>query len=386
MPLAGKGFLIAVTTVVAGLCAAQAMSNAWAKRGPDVAAALSPYAAESVQKQAIRSLRAHSGDQEIARDPGTFAIARKALSRSLLMTEAAAVAGLSSGDPARRSAIFDAAQHLSHRGRLLQGALFQYHAEEGDLSGALVDLDHLYRAYPETSAIIMPVLIDFFAQQDSDKAFQEVLQTGPSWADAFFREAAQRDALLLRLARLRGSLGNAVELQPKTDQLLAGSLVRAGKPEAGYALYNSYLAVDRSENAAGAQSIDWTTAYPPFGWRLADRFGFYARVEPGGERIKVVVRPGQGGIFAERLIGMSDAQGAITVHADFAGDERVFARLSCANQPDLAVEQVLDRPVVRLALPDQDQCSIVTLSLGGRAWSSGTGIFGTVSRVSLSAR
>ena len=406
-----KGVLLATGGIaLAAVGGAQAASNVFATTSPEQSIALSPLASQAPSRLA-RTLFAAVPNGTVPTTGDDAAIlgaasdlarqfARTAILRDPLAIDAATIyaAGLPTAE--RRDALI-AASALNKRSRLLNGLLLQQYQQMRDPEGVLTVLDHTLRVRPSLRSQILPVMVALLNTRDAVPYFTEVLSDGPSWTNSFLTAAAKNRAVARNLGALRIALAETVgksdrddraeRITLETDRRIIESLIRAGTLEEAAGVYRVASAAHNPASEPGAASgdvytIGWTNALPPLEWRFADDRGLYARTRMNESDLKVSIRPGFGGVLAERFILLPrDATGIELRHTIEPAEQRGNLRLSltCATGDGALIDTAFEASPMRLGWSRDTPCPIAQMTVEGRAFSTDIRTSGAIEPITV---
>ena len=366
------GLLAAASLALAALAGAQAASNAYAKSAPQLVADLSPFAGTAKSRLAQSKLKPPSkGENPLDIDttaarPYAFA----AVKADPLNPSALTILALGQ-DGSRRSTTLRAASALNKRSSLLQGVLLSEYQRRGDLAGTLAVLQQTLRVHPGVSRQIIPLLAELLGRDGAVQVFQSMLKRDPEWLNSFLSEAARLPEALKNLARLRLGLGNTPDVSLETDRTILRQLLDAGQVEPALAIYRIRQKADRPAGDA----IYWSADLPPIDWQLTDEGGIYARVKEPSEPLTIAIRPGYGGILAQRVVELGSGAKALRVQPDVTPSDTRAAlhmKVLCLPSGTAAVDTDLRSGPTDLLLPSKQlDCPAYQITLTGRAWSDG---------------
>ncbi|MBX7531755.1 hypothetical protein K3165_02320 [Qipengyuania sp. 1XM1-15A] len=295
-----------------------------------------------------------------------------------LTPEVHAILALTQGRREVRSEVISRASELDKRETMLQGLVLQEYVNDGNYTGVITTLDRILRVRPSRSTELFPVLSTVFVQDGATEQFAGVLNGTSPWHEEFLSYAVRQDAALANLARLRRliTFGN-VEI----DKALLRNLVREGKVETGYGLYDEIFVSTNESAQVGL--LQWDSDFVPFDWRFADGADFRAQRNLDSDQLQLYVRAGQGGIFARRII--KAPEGPFTVSAqheikpqELADDVRLFLR--CTDDPQPFFEARFGAARFQQLVNDiPSECSFIEVQLHARAWSGKSALRGLIS-------
>lgn len=361
------GVSIALGAVLAAALSAQSAGIAVTKKAPDTAIAAFPLnglAHENIASAIfLATTEATGSPEEGAKAALPWAL--EAYRLEPLVPKAHAILALAEDDPEKRRQILDAALALNRREPRLQAVVLQQQVTDADYPAAIASLDRILRVKPSQYNELFPVLINVFAQEGAIEEFAKILDGSSEWHGRFFRFAATQPSALSNLAELRSQMSFGDEA---TDQTLLRSLVREGDVVTAYSLYQQIAGSDATD-AVGAWSYD----YPPFDWSLTDEAGLRAQPSLNGKELEISVKPGKGGVVANRLMRAPGTPFSIIVDHSI-GSQRALPDIDvvvkCAGQGATIFEANLAQQGngYRInSLPSN--CAFIEIALKARAWS-----------------
>lgn len=366
-----------ILALIVGLHSA---SIAAIRKAPQTATALFPLnglAQENVAS-AIFTLRVESGS-----NPGQAALFASELARNAyrlepLAPEAHAILSLSQKEEQDRSKTIDAASKLNRRNKMLQALVLERHVSAQNYSEVLKTLDQILRVRPSRSQDLYPVMLAVFVQKGAVEEFQKILNGTSPWHQNFLNFAVTQPGALLNLAELRLEMNfNDREF----DRALLLGLAREGQYELAHSLYNEF------NNGAGIEigrrTLSWDTTYAPFDWQLTDSSDFRAQRSLNDENLELYVRPGQGGIFAQRIIKSPPPPFTISAEqlsASTMPNGKMEMSLKCMPSGKSINETEFETPNLLLTIEElPEDCSFIAITLSARAWSGQAVIRGAIS-------
>lgn len=371
-----------IATIVFGvalacLLALQSLSLFLERREPALSTTLNPLNGHAREQLAFREFtaRVQGGDEEAGREPagddlsqaatGVQAIALEAFRAEPLTPKALALAALASDSAETRAAILSSASRLNRRDPALQGLVLDQALSNGDYPGVVATLDEMLRVEPGFSQQLFAPLRQALLAPGTARAFVDLLDGSSPWHEAFLLEAVKDSELHVALANIRASL--VIENESFDRRLIAG-LAGEGQLELARAVYRTAVAQLPSARSSEG-SLSWRAQYPPFDWQMVSRRDIRAQPSLDGGELEIYVRPGQGGVVADRTIGRAGGQRSVDVEVAssrpiIAG--RLKVGVSCRSGEGASVEQDLDRGSNTLTLPEG--CADIRLQIYARAF------------------
>lgn len=378
-----SAFALGLAFVLAG----QALSSASTRSAPGLAVSAFPFNGLAQEQLAFETFTAGVSAPE-----DTFEVARSASETALqavrsdpLTPKAHTILALAAGDPSSRKAIITAATRLNRRELSLQGLALQEHIASEDYAGTIETLDQILRVHPEYSREFFPVLAQALGQEETIPLFAEMLDNSSPWHARFLSFAVgQRDSLS-NLALLRAQI--EVDEESFDRRLIAG-LAGNGDVAGAEALYQRVTG--RDAGLRGEGQLDWSSAYPPFDWRLVDEPGFRAQQSPDGSELELSVRPGKGGVIAARLLSAPQGPFEVSLDHRIAPTEQmrdVRLQLSCVGNTAPFFDERFSRGEGGFEVPSPPQnCEYMIIAINARAWSGRSALSGTIEPVRIRAR
>jgi hypothetical protein len=380
---------------------AQALSSASLRNAPELAASAFPYNGLALEKLAHRAFIADvqrslvpeqrqgsdaSDDaglqgqlqvdvselQSFAR--GAADAARTAFRMEPLATRAHVVLAIAEDDPARKRALVALASDLNRRDMALQALVLQQRIDDRDYKGTIATLDQILRVNPEQESRFFPLLVEAMANEKTTPAFERILSQPLPWREPFLRFAVGNRKVLDRLAAIR----ERVPLDnPEFDKRLIAGLAQEGRLDIAERAYQTIA----RPSGGGKSSTAWVSDYPPFDWKLADEAGLRAQVSRNGERLEVLVDPGNGGVLASRLIQNPKGPLAFSFTHDIAPEEQlkdVQVVVGCRGTPQPILEQALTPGKNSVSITSVPDCAFLELAIRARAWTGGRALSGSI--------
>ena len=211
-----------------------------------------------------------------------------------------------------------------------------------------------------------------------------LLDGSSAWHAAFLNHAVGQSELLRNLATLRQRI---VLDDESFDRRLIAGLAGGGDVDVAEEVFR-YVSEAKSTFASSG-SLDWSSTYPPFEWRLRDQPGFRVQPSQDGKQLELSVRPGKGGLVAARLLRTPAAPFEIRISHRIAPAEQVRdvrLQLTCASETIPFYDERLSRGAngFRIeALPAD--CDHVVLGINARAWSGRSALGGTIDSIEIAS-
>lgn len=365
--------------VLAIALAAQTAGVVLTHKEPVMAAMLFPLngaAQEQVSAAIFSSSIAMDSEPEhsarIAKNSALTAYRKEPLS-----PEAHAILALAQKSRKKRSRLIEIASELDRREPTLQALVLQEHVQAKSYASSVRTLDEILRVRPARSAELFPVLLSVFVQPGAASDFVGVLDGTSPWHNRFVNFAVNQPSALKNLVELR----YRVDFQDlKFDQALIRNLVRQGELEYGYDFYNR-LVSGRSAHS-GEENSGWTSTYGPFDWRLTEDSDFRAQPGLDGNELELYVKPGNGGVFAERILEVPAAPFRVEVNHSIVPRgvaKDVQIELRCISEAQAFVEQEFDESPLGISVKNVPKsCRFMEVSLHARAWSGRSALRGSI--------
>ena len=381
--------LLATAITICAILAAsaagmQATGNWLAKRVPALASQLSssPVPPTTLTLMSIKGSKDATSLADLDLS-GALVPANDALERSLLSPAPLAV--LAWNAPAvRQSAILTAASAVSRRNPLLNSALIYHYDSTGQNALLLDRINDLVTVKPSIGSQITPTLVALLEDESLLPTFTRLLELSPPWSEAFFLAASREPKVAANLVQLRLDLPKEAALSPEADREIIANLAATKRYGEALALFREFKPDARQ--ASDEKTINWTTAYPPFDWALTDSFDIYARPRDDGE-LMVRIRPGHGGVLASRLIDLPRSTRGIRVNhaiepSSQAKDMEIA--VACAQSGEVLGSSSFAASDFTLPLVARpDGCDAATITISGRAWTTGQYLEGPISGLEI---
>lgn len=388
MTVASWPRLIAVSVFAIGLAlglAVQALSSVSTRSAPSLA--VSAFGANGLAKEQLAFEVFTTGVSEpddvpeAAREAATIAL--EAVRADPLAPKAHAILAMAATDEAERREILAAAGPLNRRDISLQGLILQGHLADQNYNASIETLDQILRVHPETSREFFPVLADALKQEETVPLFAEILENSSPWHARFLNFAVGQRDVLPNLAVLRPQID--VDRDSPFDRRLIAGLAGLGDVSGAEALYQNITGAQAGLLSEGA--LDWSSAYPPFDWRLVDESGFRAQQSPDGSELELSVRPGKGGIIAARLLGAPQGPFVIAIDHRIAPADQmrdVRLQLICAGETAPFYDERFSRGEGGFEVPAPPPgCSYMVIAINARAWSGRSALSGTIEQIRI---
>lgn len=254
----------------------------------------------------------------IAASQGTPAAARRAVAlgtraliASPLSSEGAAALGvgrsLLSGqgdDPAA----FRYSQFLSRRTTFTQIWAIEHAVAQGDIRGALIGYDRLFRTKDYYRGQFMPVLLAASAQPEVARQVAVLLrERRPPWLGDYYGglltafPGPENFALIVEAIRF----DPADAEQAKLLRLALDRLVDSGRPDLAFGLYRRAVGPAVAGQLLRNGSFDSTGGIPPFDWDFAQGDVLLAEIgvdDAGAPALRLFNKGGQQGAMARQLL------------------------------------------------------------------------------------
>jgi hypothetical protein len=395
--------LIAIPLAV--LSGAQALSSALLRRAPELALAVFPANGLAAEEAAFRWIAAgavpagsvsstgpapDSAPQraDLARGAASAtAHAKAAIRREPLAARAFVLLALAESDDARRRSIVLSAAQLTRRDPTLQNLLVEEYGRSGDYAGIIGTLDAILRVHPEQRDVFFPALVKTLAEQPAAiPAFARLLAQPLPWREAFLGAAVSAPGAPENLAAVR----ERITLNDRAfDRKLVARLAADGRLEAAERLYvkvaGPQISGDGTEGRAGQA---WRADFPPFDWQLADQAGFRAQSGEQPGTLEIAVRPGNGGVIAERVLRNPGAAFTLRVRHKIepqsqTTDLRLKVGCGAGGEP------FFDRPFTGaesvFSVERPPACPFLWLTITARAWTGGREMKAVIEPLAISA-
>ena len=381
------GRLAAASVLAVGLAILllfQALSAVYMRTGPELAVSLFPangLAREQFAFGKFLALVEKAGGQPAAAKLA-LTDAKKALGSEALAPKAYVIMALAQEDRVQKRELLDLAYRINRRDLALLGLVLQERLAEEDYPGTVEVLDQLLRVHPEYSQEFFPALLAALTQPSTEPLFADMLDGSAPWHERFLSYAVARKEALPSLARLRPSLDIA---DSQFDQRLISGIVQAGDTGDARALLKTIGGQAGSTQADGV--LDWSTDFPPLDWRLVDEAGFRAVVVDGAAGLDISVRPGKGGLIADRIVNAPRPPFLIRVthSSTLPGQLKdIRLQLQCLGADTPFFEQRLSQQANGFkigAVPQE--CGEIILGLNARAWSGSSALSSRIEKIQI---
>ncbi|MBB3034374.1 hypothetical protein [Alteriqipengyuania lutimaris] len=376
---------VAAMALLAAVASLQhSMAMALAYRMPELAADLSdtvPIPTLILTRQAIR-VPASGGGVDTIRVGEARDLARDTLDRSLLNPLPLAILSWDA-TPARRGELLAAATRLSRRDAFTQSALLRHYSETGQSEEVLRTVNDLLLVSPSISRQITPSVVELMRDETLVAEFVRLLSRPSPWREDFLLASSLDEQSASNLAAIRLALPQSAAIDPVTDRAMIANLARTGRVAEAFALYRAYGDGSAGGGGPSDTGLDWQAEFPPFDWRLTDEYGAYARARDGGG-LTIRIRPGNGGMLAERLLDLPDDVTGLRIAHDLQPADQlgeVEISVSCAQggpsttRAFVPARFTLDLPAAVVA------CESVRLAIAGRAWTTAQPIDGAIEAI-----
>lgn len=377
-------FVVTIGIVTAAFLGLISASIALSNRNEMLAASLFPLngmAEAEVASGIFKAEVVRFKDPEIAAGRARL-VALSAYKKEPLSPETHAILALGEPNNERRSQLVSLASQLNRRNQTLQALVLKQNVESGNYTGAVETLDRILRVRPSRADELFPVLLSVFTEPGAETEFIRVLDGSSQWHKDFVNYAVGQPDALLNLTRWR--MGASFQDSHLDRQLLI-NLAENRQLKNGFALYDIITGTDRKNSRS--RVFSWGSQYEPFEWRLIDTPEFRAQHSIDSEALELYVRPGNGGVFASRLIRSPKAPFHITAQhqiapVHLAHDVKLSVR--CAYTNERLATGSFEEQAVRIeveAIPSS--CRYLEIFLEARAWSGQSALNGTISPLSL---
>lgn len=285
----------------------QALSGVVARRDPATALAMFPGNGLALEQQAFNTFAAAATDPEDLPTAARAAEvqARAALAATPLAPRAHAILALAASSPQQRSQILDAASALNRRDLALQGLVLEQHLARGDYAETLKTLDQMQRVNVRMRQTFFPLLVQALNEPGTEQLFVEMLDLSAPWHELFLRFALDDAGARLKLAAIRAEL---TINDPEFDRRLISRLAAQGELEVAQQMYR----LVQGDRQSSDETSIWAAEYPPFDWALSEEPDMRAQPSRNSETLEIFVRPGSGGVVAQRIMDFPPTAFAIT--------------------------------------------------------------------------
>lgn len=361
--------LVICCTLLALALAAQAISSILTRRGPQEAVAVFGFNGLAYEQLAFRRFQREATDAQALMNAALAArpYALSAVATDPLAPKAHAISALSIENSSRQAELLSLASRLNRRDLALQGVVLEEALEDADYDRTVATLDQILRVHPDHRQRFYPALLQALAVPEGGAALADLLDGSSPWHQSFLMTASRTSEVQLVLASIRDKI---TVPNREIDRRLIKGLIRQGALSEARRVYE--IARVGTRNDRGGR-LTWNAAFPPFDWRLQAQNDFRAQPSRDGERLEIYVRPGQGGVIAQRIIAAPQAPFPVEVTVDAAQDIRpsnIRLQLRCADGGDDFFEEPLRRGRNGILVPAVPQdCAGISLQIYARAMS-----------------
>lgn len=361
--LVGGLAAIPAVALAAGLFL-QAASIVLAKRSPELAATFGPASGLSLEAEALRRLSeaaSETGDLASAARAAQ-ATAREAWRHEPLAVAATAIVALGFDEQERRRAVLQQAQLLNRRHSLIQGMILEDGLARSDYSVTIQAMDRILRTEPAQSVTFFPLLAQALTYPSAQGEMVKIVDGSADWHHKFLEHAVNQPTAIPGLARYRLASDFAV---PHVDRLLVSGLSGQRRLELAQRVHGKVAGTD-------AERTRWAQDFPPFDWYLSDEPGLRAQTDAAGEALELLVRGGNGGVLARRIVPAGTAAGGITLEVTGAPEGRqegMLIALSCAETGRDVYEAPLRNGTATYGAGAAAGCQFPQIELRGRAFT-----------------
>ena len=373
---AGLGLLggwLAFTVSVAAIARAD---------NPALSASIARFDAVATAERAYQLIES---DNSPANRATAAALAKQALARDPTAIAAVRTLGLIADQDGKTSAAsraFGYAEQLSRRDFATQLWLINAQVAREDAAGALTHFDRALRTSELAGPILMPILVAATEDSRLIAPIAAQLANRPPWRDDYVAALIATGKSLPEVTDLIARVGNARELREMAAR------------DASSGRYNLALKIyARAGGAVGKPMSGFASAgdFVPFDWELINVGAVATNLLDTGSNsvLEFSVNTGQGGDIARRLTTFRPGRYRLSseVKMDRASaSSRLLWQISCAEQPNMLAELVIDtknpRQEVDLTVPASG-CAVQWLRLMMPNNDSGGVIGGRVEAVSI---
>lgn len=351
------------------------------KKAPELALSLFPangFAAESrATGLATASVAKNRGEFPDQADPVWNALALQAFEAEPLTPNAITVIGLARTGDSRRD-LMQKAFDLSRRQQLATGWLITDSGLRNDITAILKYYDTILRTSSFAESVIIPVLANALAGEDSVQPFAKSISQNPPWARQFWRQVAATPESLDNAVDLRQLLYKPNEWHGHfQDSILIKALTDSYRFEQAERLYTLLLQSKQSGNIIRNGDFTADPKFPPLDWLVVSTGEYGASIEQ--DQLNLSAVHNSGGIFARQLVKLPPA--LLSLQIEFAQDvkknDRLNLGLSCAeNTPDKPTAQRIrlrEKSVSKMINNRKSRCEFYWLDISGRAADAGEG-------------
>lgn len=291
---------------------------------------------------------------------GALKTAQRAYEKEPFATDGLFVIGLQRGKQGKE--LFQEAQILDQRNRLIGGVLLQQAAEDGDLSAILPIIDRLARLRPALASELVKAFSSSLNDPKSIPFLEQKIRERPPWANAFWRAVPIDEPALGNFFVLRKRTSAGTDLQ--SDANLITALINAKRYAEAFE-FRETLTIPRGKDASTFDAREG-----PLDWQLTQSRYTQARFDKSGQ-MDIFVDRGSAGELARKLVRLST--GSLKLLGDVErrqGYGNITAELTCAN--DQTMDQWRAGSVdegVTFEIP-ANSCPYGWLILKGSAWES----------------
>nr|WP_298931665.1 hypothetical protein [uncultured Erythrobacter sp.] len=314
------------------------------------------------------------------------ALALEALRRDPTTAKALAILALAKPDLSARHGAALAASRLNRRNLTLQGLALEARLANEETTQVIETLDQILRVHPTYSREFYPVLGQALTDPATVPAFIRFLDGSSPWHEAFFTKyALARPELRANLATIRMERPVGDE---EFDSRLVSGLAKDGNLSAAQRLFE-FLSQDDDAQGEASGQIAWSSDFPPFDWDFTDEGDFRGQASRDGSELELFVRPGQGGVIAERIMAMPDTPFDLSfVHSDAssAQSEDVRIELTCTGETLPFFAQRLSVGENSLAVGSAPDCDQMRLVINARVFSGQTTLRSRISQIEIRQR
>ena len=349
----------------------QSAGIALTRKAPETALSLFPANGLAQEELATGALLA-APQGSVSESNGLSAAGEDALSayqKEPLSPEAHAILAMAQRKPSLRAEIVTLASELNRRNPRLQAVILQEQVGQQDYPAAIATLDRLLRVRPSRSAELFPSLLPLFARDGADDEFARILDGTSPWHRSFFQFAVSEPAALPNLLALRKRMAFDDE---ELDKALLKNLAAEGEVGPAYGLYQRLGSAAKTGETA--RSLDWNSTFVPFEWEFTDRAGLRAQPSLSGEQLEILVKPGNGGVMAQRVIEAPKTPFVLQVLHDIGSSyalEDIDVVLNCLeSDPSVVFDRDLASQNEGFEIEDlPSSCRFLQLAIEARAWS-----------------
>lgn len=365
--LAAAAIIGLALSALAGMHAASMVTT---KSNPGNALAVSGSNAAAREDLAYAAFTAQVNDADDLRDAAQNVRneALEAYRSDPTSSRALALLAIAMTDAERRHDAVLTASKLNRRDLTLQGLTLEAYLARKNTPMVLETLDQFLRVRPSYSAEFFPLIADAFANPANLTDFVRIFDGSSPWHERFFiTYAIHEEELLSNLAVVRASREIGGE---NFDRQLVSKLAAARKADEAQQLVAA-ISTDSDAEPGADGALGWTSKYPPLDWSFRDRGNFRAQASLDGTKAELFVRPGQGGIVAERIVSTPTSPFTISFDQDAERAnqaENVKLELRCADTRELFFEQELTNGANAIRVTELPTCSQMVIAINARAF------------------